>query len=769
MQWQVQGPGAVQWEVIGGDPGGELDLSQFGFNMGDMQGMQMGGGGGGGDGGTVRYSTGWSGGEKKAAAAKPPPKVARVMSQNYGEVKRECLKQGALWEDPNFPAVNKSIYYSYNQDFKWMRPGELCDDPHMFVGGVDRFDVKQGDLGNCWFLASIASLCVAKDRDILYRVVPQDNSFTDDYAGVFHFQFWQYGKWVDVVVDDRLPTNNGQLMFVHSHTPNEFWSALLEKAYAKLNGSYEALTGGCSAEAMEDFTGGMCETFDFKKNVPKNLLTIMCRAFDRCSLMGCTIDAEGGQIEGELANGLVMGHAYSITAVRKVNIRNRDIGLVRVRNPWGNQTEWKGAWSDKSPEWNYLDDGQKQELGISIDDDGEFWMSYDDFITNFHKMEICHQHPETIEEFDVEVKHKRSWEVKKEHGSWKRRVNAGGCRNFLDTFWTNPQYRVQIVDPDEGDEDNTGTLFIGLMQKERRKLKQDSNVDLLTLGYMIYQIPDPSVGPLDMNFFKFNKAMGRSAFTNAREVVGRHKLAPGHYVVIPCTFQPNEEGDFLLRLFAERKFESAEMDEATGIAGPDDASQGQDHGATGSETARRRRRAREITQEDVVDEQKIRAQFKATAGEDLMIDAFELRHLLDDLYMKEFKFDGFSPETARALVAFGDLDHTGKLNYQEFQKLSATLRTWKKIFKEFDEDKSGTMNSYEIRQALNAAGYKVSNATFNCFVMKYSDRMGRIFFDDFVLCATRLKTMFHVFKDMSGADQIAKFSMDQFIQTTMYG
>ena len=58
----------------------------------------------------------------------------------------------------------------------------------------------------------------------------------------------------------------------------------------RLNGSYEALTGGCSAEAMEDFTGGMCETFDFQKKIPPNMFTIMNRAFDRCSLMGCTID-----------------------------------------------------------------------------------------------------------------------------------------------------------------------------------------------------------------------------------------------------------------------------------------------------------------------------------------------------------------------------------------------------------------------------------------------------------------------------------------------
>lgn len=50
--------------------------------------------------------------------------------------------------------------------------------------------------------------------------------------------------------------------------------------------------------------------------------------------------------------------------------------LIRLHNPWGNEAEWSGSWSDKSPEWNTIAPEDRERLRLTFDDDGEFWMSY---------------------------------------------------------------------------------------------------------------------------------------------------------------------------------------------------------------------------------------------------------------------------------------------------------------------------------------------------------------------------------------------------------
>jgi len=54
------------------------------------------------------------------------------------------------------------------------------------------------------------------------------------FEGIFHFNFWWYGRWTEVIVDDYLPTDGYRLIYGRNKgQSDEFWAALLEKAYAK--------------------------------------------------------------------------------------------------------------------------------------------------------------------------------------------------------------------------------------------------------------------------------------------------------------------------------------------------------------------------------------------------------------------------------------------------------------------------------------------------------------------------------------------------------
>lgn len=247
-------------------------------------------------------------------------------------------------------------------------------DPQFTIDGFSSSDIQQGGngmslfgptsrntpraarslytkslLGDCWWLAAVAT--IAHRKDLMERACVA----RDPECGVYGFVFHRDGEWASTVVDDNLylrdadfrswtdiydptgekarkhrsqnQTGSEALYFGHCSDPNETWLPLMEKAYAKAHGDYNAIAGGWSGEAVEDMTGGVTTTISTTRVLKKDKLWKEL-AFGN----GDFVFALSALGNTDTASGVVLGHAYSILrATEEVDENGTRVRLVQIR------------------------------------------------------------------------------------------------------------------------------------------------------------------------------------------------------------------------------------------------------------------------------------------------------------------------------------------------------------------------------------------------------------------------------------------------------
>ncbi|KAI0406646.1 hypothetical protein F4802DRAFT_89212 [Xylaria palmicola] len=281
---------------------------------------------------------------------------------------------------------------------------EIFEKP-TFLKDIDGADIKQGGLGDCWFIASLSAL--ANVNDAVKRVCVE----YDARVGIYGFVFYRDGEWIYSIIDDKIyltspnwdapsmqrdllsqidreypekdyrktyQTGSKALFFGQCKNQNETWVPLFEKAYAKAHGDFGSLAGGWIGEGLEDLTGGV--TTELLASDILDLDEFWENEVSRVNqefLFGCStglLDPGYGE-----RNGIREGHAYVVMDARTLKSGER---LVKLRNPWGKIRKgvWEGPWSDGSKEWNQ---DVKEELGHQFGNDSVFWIRFEDMVEKY--------------------------------------------------------------------------------------------------------------------------------------------------------------------------------------------------------------------------------------------------------------------------------------------------------------------------------------------------------------------------------------------------
>merc|ERR1712098_835234 len=169
-----------------------------------------------------------------------------------------------------------------------------------------------------------------------YQDQEWDYEIPEKYSGVFKFKIWRFGTWEEVLVDDFIPTQDGAPIFSRSRDENEWWPALMEKAFAKLHGSYEALDVGSLSDALVDLTGGVSELISLEDDCGRKLYLEddkkselykrLQEELNAGSLVCCAVRAGKNEQNQRTECGLVKGHAYGVTGARRVSFS--EFGVV---------------------------------------------------------------------------------------------------------------------------------------------------------------------------------------------------------------------------------------------------------------------------------------------------------------------------------------------------------------------------------------------------------------------------------------------------------
>lgn len=178
-----------------------------------------------------------------------PGPLGSVMKQLRAQLGNDLFTRLGEEQRKRITALMASLQPPLDDDHKGHPLGEL---PVADIDAATLEDINQGEIGDCWFLASIGAELTADPDFVKKHMVANPN-------GTYTVTFYKDGKPVQVTVDSKVPIDGSSSEFAHGDpgwgTQGPSWVAIYEKAFAQFKGGYGETEGGFGDEGMEALTG----------------------------------------------------------------------------------------------------------------------------------------------------------------------------------------------------------------------------------------------------------------------------------------------------------------------------------------------------------------------------------------------------------------------------------------------------------------------------------------------------------------------------------
>ncbi|ESL10957.1 calpain-like cysteine peptidase [Trypanosoma rangeli SC58] len=331
------------------------------------------------------------------------------------KVLKVCLEHNLPFVDLEFPPCQDSLDTGAKKPFKhlpWARPSlylpdSLVDQVRLFRGPIRPGEFDQGELGDIWLTCSVAAVS-ENPEDILKMFRHPAGAETgkkERAIGAYRVTLNKNGLWRSVIVDNYLPISGGKPKYAKSNRDlAELWPSILQKAFAKMHGSYASICSGDPLHALQDLTGFPCCRFDgafaaASRSGKDDLFQDWVKYTKANYQILLSTPSKDTKDENSndlklakryLSVGLLSGHAYRVLEAQY--FAERELRLVKLRNAWGQKAEWNGDWCSDDEKWEQYPE-VAQACKFEKDEHSTFWMSWEACLYYFNGGGVCFSHP----------------------------------------------------------------------------------------------------------------------------------------------------------------------------------------------------------------------------------------------------------------------------------------------------------------------------------------------------------------------------------------